>query len=102
MKISGERAWAIMGLGILAYEVFSEEDQLLSVAVDRFIVKHPIITRVCIALVALHLMNALPTRADPIHIIAVRANSYGLKTRTYKVERLNSKSSRLQQIPHRN
>ncbi|OMC55405.1 hypothetical protein A5747_13510 [Mycobacterium sp. IS-836] len=64
--ITGKQAWAIMAAGIIAYEFSCEEDQLLSVVVDEWLLTHPILTRVVIAGVALHLLNSLPWWADPI------------------------------------
>jgi len=66
MMISGKQAWAILAAGIITYEVLCDEDQLLSVVVDEWLVTHPLATRAVIAAVSLHLANILPWYADPI------------------------------------
>ena len=62
--------WAGVVGGILTYEVVAPENELLSEAADRAIEAHPILTRLAIFLVALHLANLLPTRIDPFHYLA--------------------------------
>lgn len=63
-RFRGEHAWVVLTAGIVGYEVACHDDELLSVAVDRWLVKHPILTRWAIAAVSLHLLNALPVWAD--------------------------------------
>ena len=65
-KVRGEHAWAVMAVAIVAYEVACHEDELLSVAVDRWLVSRPVLTRLCVAAVSLHLLNLLPWFADPL------------------------------------
>lgn len=67
MKVTAERAWAAMGVGILAYEATCPPGELLSEGVDRAIEKHPIIVPVLIGAVALHLANKIPERWDGVH-----------------------------------
>jgi hypothetical protein len=55
-----------MGAGIVGYEILCEDEQLLSVIVDEWLVSHPVVTRFTIAAVALHLINALPPAIDPV------------------------------------
>ena len=88
LTITGEKAWAVLGMSVLAYEILTTEEHLLSVAVDRFITAQPVFTRVCIGLLALHLANAIPQRVDPIHIIASKANAYGGKTLRLRLKRV--------------
>ena len=85
--VTGEIAWAAMGLGIVAYEIVAPDDQLLSEAVDRFLLKHPHITRAAIVLIAAHLLNLIPNRYDPIHHTAsvVRLQRKYLDRRTLTV-----------------
>lgn len=62
----GEHAWAVLAAGIIGYEIACNDNELLSVAVDRWLVSRPVLTRLVIAAVALHLLNALPAYADPL------------------------------------
>lgn len=64
MAFRGEHAWAVLATGIVGYEVLCDEEELLSVAVDRWLVSHPFITRTAIAAVSLHLLNLLPWWTD--------------------------------------
>lgn len=61
------KAWTALGIGIVIYELAAPPGQLLSEGVDRGIEKHPHLTRLGITLVALHLINGLPPRFDPLH-----------------------------------
>jgi hypothetical protein len=70
-NITGERAWATLGLAVAAYEVTAAPNQLLSEAVDRFLIRHPVITRAVIGVTAAHLLNLLPNAVDPIHHLAL-------------------------------
>lgn len=67
----GAKAWAFMGASIVAYEILCPDDELLSEQCDRWLVSHPVSTRVAVAAVALHLINELPTCADPVHLVGV-------------------------------
>lgn len=60
-----DRAWIVLGASVLAYEIVA--DDLLSMAADRWMERHPWLTRVAIAAVAMHLCNAIPERLDPLH-----------------------------------
>ena len=62
-----EAAWISLGVGVVAYEAFCGDGELMSEQVDRWIDEHPIATRVAIGTVALHLANLLPNQIDPIH-----------------------------------
>lgn len=63
-RFSGEHAWLVLAAGIVGYELACDEDDLLSVVVDRWLVDYPVLTRAVIAAVALHLLNALPPGVD--------------------------------------
>jgi hypothetical protein len=66
-ELTSGRAWAAIGLGVLAYEVAAPPNELLSEGADRALCDHPYLTRAAIGLTALHLANALPERLDPFH-----------------------------------
>jgi len=70
-RINAARAWSALAAAVIAYEVLAPEGQLLSEGVDRALLKYPTLTRIGIALVACHLVNAIPDRYDPLHLIAV-------------------------------
>jgi hypothetical protein len=63
---SGKQAWAVLAGGVVLYEVLCDEDELLSVVVDRWLESRPVVTRLAIGAVALHLLNLLPPYADPL------------------------------------
>jgi hypothetical protein len=69
----GDAAWAGIGLGVLAYELLAPPGQLLSEAVDKYRIGHPIITNGVIVFLACHLLRIWPPRIDPLHQIALRA-----------------------------
>lgn len=66
-ELTAGRAWAAIGLGVLAYEVSCPRGELLSEGVDRALEKHRAATLACIGITALHLCNLLPKNADPFH-----------------------------------
>lgn len=65
-QITAERAWAGLIGGIAVYEAIAPKNHLLSHGVDRMLEKHPIATRAIIGYTALHLVNAIPEKYDPI------------------------------------
>lgn len=98
-RVTGEMAWVAMTLGIVAYELCAPDGQLLSEAVDRFLVSHPILTRVVVISVAAHLLNVLPNEVDPIHRIATLSrvrSSQGLAT--YRLRQVRGKGSILELV----
>lgn len=58
-------AWAALLIGVVGYELLAKDGELLSEEVDRWLVDHPVVTTTAITLTAAHLLNALPTWADP-------------------------------------
>lgn len=62
---AAERAWFALGIGVLAYELMAREGELLSHQVDRWLESHPVLTTAAITVTAAHLLNLLPTKADP-------------------------------------
>jgi len=67
-----DRAWLTLGAGVLAWDVACPAGCTLSEGVDRYIERHPWLTRAVVAVVGLHLANLLPTALDPIHHLAKR------------------------------
>ncbi|NKS33192.1 hypothetical protein GS534_24505 [Rhodococcus hoagii] len=76
-RVRGEQAWLALAVLIVAYEVRAADGELLSEAVDRLLVSHPVLTRAAIALVALHLANAINPKFDPLHLLAVALRRRG-------------------------
>ncbi len=64
---SADRAWLILGVSVVVYEVAAEDGELLSEACDRYLANHPWLTRTIVGALALHLINAVPPALDPIH-----------------------------------
>lgn len=63
-------AWCVLMTGVVIYEAFAPEGQLLSEAMDRAAIRHPLATRIVIAVLALHLAGWIPDKYDPLHIMA--------------------------------
>ena len=70
----GDAAWAAIGLAVLVYELCAPPGQLLSEAVDKYRIRHPILTNSLIVFLAGHLLRIWPRHIDPLHQLAVRAN----------------------------
>lgn len=66
---AGERAWLALGCGVVSYNLAAEDGQMFSEVVDEWLLEHPWLTRGVVVLVALHLLNALPSRADPVSLL---------------------------------
>jgi hypothetical protein len=64
-ELTAKRAWAAIGIGVMAYEMACPPGELLSEGADRLIRTRPNLTRAAIGVTALHLANAIPERIDP-------------------------------------
>jgi hypothetical protein len=64
--MNARQAWALVAAGVLGYEVFCKDGQLLSECVDEWLSSRPFLTRAAIAALALHLGNAVPERYDVV------------------------------------
>lgn len=64
-------AWLALGWGVAVYDYAAPEGQMLSEGVDRALEKHPLLTVAAVGTVALHLLNVLPERIDPLHQLSV-------------------------------
>jgi hypothetical protein len=64
-ELTATRGWAAIGLGVLAYELACPQGELLSEGVDRALDRNRPLTVAAVGLTALHLLNALPDKADP-------------------------------------
>jgi hypothetical protein len=64
---ASDKAWIVLGAGVLLWDLAAAEGQTLSEGADRYMDHHPWVTRsVGVALVA-HVCNFLPNRWDPVH-----------------------------------
>jgi hypothetical protein len=77
LPLSAKQAWGLLAAGVLAYEVACKEGELLSEGVDDWVTAKPVLTRAVIAMLALHLGNAVPSRLDPVSLafIGIRRGS---------------------------
>lgn len=62
---TGEQAWAVIAGFVLIHELTCREGQLLSEAVDRGLVKRPVLVYSAVLITAAHLLNRLPSQLDP-------------------------------------
>jgi uncharacterized membrane protein len=71
-----DRAWIVLGAGVLLYDVFAVPGQTLSEGADRYMVHHKWVTRsVGIALVA-HVCNMVGPRYDLVHWLFVLSRKW--------------------------
>lgn len=61
----GDLGWLALVAGVIAYELKADDGELLSEAVDRYLVRRPVLTTAIIVMTAAHLANAIPERLDP-------------------------------------
>lgn len=63
-----DRGWLVLGAYVISHNVLAagRGDEMLSQAVDRYLVRRPVLTYVVVGAVALHLLNRLPAFADPL------------------------------------
>lgn len=63
-----DRGWVVIAVYVAAHNIRAagRGDEMLSEAVDRYLVRRPVLTYVVVAAVALHLLNKLPPFIDPL------------------------------------
>lgn len=63
-----DRGWLAIAALVVGHNVLAagRGDELLSQGVDRYLLRHPILTHAVVGLVALHLLNRLPPVVDPL------------------------------------
>lgn len=59
---SGDVAWMAILAGVVVYELAA--DDLLSEATERYVARHPVLTRAAIVAIAGHLACLMPTAVD--------------------------------------
>lgn len=63
-----DAAWLTIAGGVVTWNVTRADDaDMLSSAAHRYVAGNPVFARAVIAAVALHLMDVIPERVDPIH-----------------------------------
>ena len=66
-ELTAKRGWLAVGAVVGAHELACADGHTLSEGVDSALEKHPVATTLAIGTVALHLLNVLPEKFDPIH-----------------------------------
>lgn len=66
-ELTSKRGWLAVGAVVGAHELLCDDGHTLSEGVDSALEKHPVATTLAIGTVALHLLNVLPEKFDPIH-----------------------------------
>jgi len=72
---ASDAAWLGIAAGVAGYESAAvlRRWELLSEATDRYRSRHPVLTQIAIAYLAVHLLRAIPRRVDPLCRMAERA-----------------------------
>lgn len=65
-----DKAWITLAVGVLVWEIFAPDGELLSEAVDRYRRRRPLLTRLVIVYLSAHLSRIVPRRLDPLHRLA--------------------------------
>lgn len=65
-----EKAWAVLVIGIVSYEIAAHEGELLSEQIDRWLDRHRLVTTAAVTITAAHLLNWLPARLDPFQWVS--------------------------------
>lgn len=66
LRMNAKQAWVVLTPGVVGYEIACREGQLLSEGVGDWLISRPILTRAAIAVLALHLRNAVPNSYDSV------------------------------------
>ena len=64
--LTASKGWKALITAIAIYEFLCAEEELLSRGFDRLLAKHPVWPRMIVLAVALHLINWIPSRVDPV------------------------------------
>lgn len=66
-ELTAERGWLAVGAVVLGHELLCGHGETLSEGVDKALEKHPVAVTLAVGTVALHLLNVLPEKLDPLH-----------------------------------
>lgn len=65
-----DKAWIVLGAGVLVWDVCCPRGEMLSEASARYTAGRPVLSRLLIGYVAVHLMHVVPQRWDPLSRLA--------------------------------
>jgi hypothetical protein len=64
-----DRAWIALGVGVVSYDLIAAPEQTLSEGADRYMLKHPWLTRCVAFALAAHVCNLVKPEWDAIHLL---------------------------------
>jgi hypothetical protein len=67
-----DRAWLVLGAGVIAWDALCPKGDLLSDASERYTAAHPVLWRGAIIYTAGHLMHVWPEKFDLFTLLARR------------------------------
>lgn len=62
-----DKAWIVLGAGVLAWDISCSDGDTLSEACDRYMLRHPWLVRGLSFALAAHVCNLVKPSCDPIH-----------------------------------
>lgn len=65
---SADRAWIVLGVGVLGYDVLCEPGETMSEGADRYMMRHPWLVRGVAFILAAHVCNIVKPEYDIIHL----------------------------------
>lgn len=71
MPRDADCAWLALAAGVIVYDLCASDGEKLSEGADRYMLTHPWITRMVVAITAAHLLNLLPQMFDPFYRAAI-------------------------------
>lgn len=72
---ASDKAWVVLGAGILAWDVLCPRGEMLSDGTARYMASRPVLTGSVIAYTACHLAHVIPARLD---LFSITSNSIDL------------------------
>lgn len=66
-RLHAGHGWQMLIAGILAWELWCEDGELLSEGFDRLLERHPVWPRIVVILIAAHVANLIPTKIDLVN-----------------------------------
>jgi hypothetical protein len=65
--VRSEHVWGGIAAVVVAHNLTARDEDTLSECVDRWLLRHPVLVRAGITLLAVHLANVVSPERDPIH-----------------------------------
>jgi hypothetical protein len=72
----GDKAWIVLGAGVLSYDVLCSDGDTMSEAADAYVLRHPWVTRFVAFSLAAHVCNLAKPELDPIHWLFVLSRKW--------------------------